>query len=386
MAQFVEKKINKKSKKKINHDSEAPVMQLGQAPNDIYELDNELKQIQLQEETKYEPQTPTYVEYNDITEARVALEKGQRVRYILPSTVTPLEIVATAKSFGLPTAKLVNVLGSSMIIKKLIYTYVKDISVHKNHGGYMKHCTQVTPLTPNDQLMPRVKIKLNLDYDTYYTKDEQFEAKLTKELCDKVFKCPHENVKIIRVSEGSIDVFICFKVLAAFAVANPVTAGVAVGVAVGIAVIGGIAYAIHCRNKANAPLLAGGGANVVNNVNVNVRRGGGANSNVVNAPVHGRGRANAPAHTHDEDQLFFLEQKVLVRAGSSSQWDQEGVVCKLFAVKGQRKKVTIEYGDGKQERFLCSDSRLHALEDGQDPTMDGCVFIKNRVYIEMQKY
>ncbi len=242
-----------------------------------------------------------------------------------------MDIIKTAKELGLPTRKIKKVLGSSMVIKKLIDNYVNT----KPNSGYLKHCTQVTALKCNDKLMPRIKIKMNLDYNKHVTQDNEFKSKFANELSHKIFnKCPNSKLNVVDVREGSVIVIVGF-------------------FAVFLAVYGLIQIHIDLSSR-------------------NV-------SNALNAV--------------GEPQEFYNRQKVEVRKGDKS---YPGTVVGLFVDKKEMDKVRIRYDGRKpsmwpwdtEEEFALNDTSLQAAleHEQQDPDIEGSLDInENGAVIEAKK-
>eukprot|EP01083_Nonionella_stella_P082485 227668_1 len=304
---------------------------LGTAPNDIYSLSDEIQRIKRKEKKSKPkpPQTePTYAVYDDMKEAKDALTKGESIRYMFPKDVSSEEIVRTAKSFGLNTTKLVKVLGSSMVIKKLIDSYVQRIKSNNKYDGYLKHCTEVKALTyDKEQLMPRFQVKLNLDYDTYYAKDDQFKTKFAKELCGDIFRCPPEKLQIVSVKEGSIMIGLCIGLIA-------------------LAIAGVIGITLNMNKKKN----------------------------------------RMPRHNvcGGEEQEFHLGQTVMVQKRRKKM--SATVVSPLALNKNDDRVVKVRYDDKKEEEFSLNDESLTAVEPGQDPDIEASVHInEGGVYIEAKK-
>ena len=246
MALLLEKKSSNKNKVKDTQENKR--ISLGKAPDDIYDLENEIASFQSQQqnenlsvndlEQKQENEnTETIVDQQELVndenyeyelfsssnllEAKQSLQNGSKIKVKLPENVSPHALIAMAHSLGFDTFELQKLFeNSSVIVKNIMDEYVENLkskysslatkaNINQSHsstafGGYLFHCKQIDALQCDNDLSAKIRIKMDLDYTQTVIDDELFRTKFKYELSNKVFKCPSNNIRIQDVRAGSV--------------------------------------------------------------------------------------------------------------------------------------------------------------------------------------
>ena len=215
---------------------------LGPAPQDIYQLDQEIRHIT-------QANVPSRFTQFQVTQATHAIQDGKSVEIQLSPDITPKQLLKLIKALGFENYKLIKLFrDSSIVVKNLIDSYVKslhkkyqtvlnlsqeyenenDYLSHSNALGYLFHTKQVTPLQCNESdLTAKVRISMNLNFENTVENDAKFIGQFRNELAQNVFKCDARNINVLNVREGSVVVVIGGISLIALAFVGIITLAVA---------------------------------------------------------------------------------------------------------------------------------------------------------------
>eukprot|EP01083_Nonionella_stella_P227604 807404_1 len=212
MAQLTQKKSSNTTNK---HQTHKQNNKLGKAPNDIYNLDNEIASIHSEHshtnvDQKQSDQQPTNAKQNDqqeyksfstsnVSEAKQSLQNGTKIKVKLPSNPSPHALIGIANSLGFDTQPLHKLFtNSSIMVKNILDEYITTLKqkyskINQNHPyqssafGYLYHCKHVNALQCEADLSAKIRINMDLNYNNIVLNDELFKTKFIYELSHKVF-------------------------------------------------------------------------------------------------------------------------------------------------------------------------------------------------------